>query len=296
MKTLKAALIGRSLDHSISPEVHQMLFDVVRSKCNADYEVLEYSKTECHDEHECLSVIAHGLENGFRGFNITLPYKYAALSVVGECSALVKLIRSANVILCDAPPKIASTDGNGFRFALEKIYPDILFENYSLTILGAGGAARAVLHSMVEFGWKKITVAARSSEQAVRAARSYKDIAVFRLDKISRDAATQFIVQATPVGQRTGESLLENFEWKNGDIAADLVYNPLRTHFLDRAANMGAKIVDGLGMLIEQAALSQYVWMTGKESDRSILTSTEFWDIYTALSKLVTPRWDAFVT
>jgi shikimate dehydrogenase len=294
MKIIKAALLGRSLGHSISPEVHRALFDIVRAKCDTDYDALDYSKIECPDEQEFLSHVACGRAEGYRGFNVTFPYKFVASNIGEDPSPMGKHIRSANVILCDPIPRVISTDGNGFRFALEKMYPELKHKEYKLTILGAGGAARAVLHTTKELGWRKIAIAARSMEEAHRTAQPYDAIGVSSLDELSRDAAKQFIVQATPVGQRTNESLLEHFAWSNGDIAVDLVYNPLRTRFLDNAANRGAEIVDGLGMLMEQAALSQYFLMTGKETDHSLLTHTEFPDIHASLSKLLTPRWDAF--
>ncbi len=296
MKILKAALLGRSLGHSISPDVHCALFNIVRAKCESDYDSLDYSKIECSDEQGFLSHVEGGRKDGYQGFNVTFPYKFAASNIGEEPSPLVKEIHSANVILCDAIPRSISTDGNGFRFAMEKNHPKLAYEQYELTILGAGGAARAVLHAVRELGWKKITIAARSIQKANQAAPSYGSVVVPSLDEISRDAAHQFIVQATPVGQRSNESLLENFEWRNGDIAVDLVYNPLRTRFLDYAASMGAKIVDGLGMLIEQAALSQYCWMTGTETDHTLLNNEEYRLIYDSLSKLLIPRWEHFAT
>jgi shikimate dehydrogenase len=294
MKILKAALLGRSLDHSISPEVHRALFDIVGAKCETDYDSLDYSKIECKEEHDFLSIAEHGLEHGYRGFNVTFPYKFVASNMMGVLSPLVEEIHSANVILCDPIPPVISTDGNGFRFAMEKSCPDLSFAQYSLTIVGAGGAARAVLHAMHPLGWKCITVAARSMQEARRSVQSYDSVNVISLDECSRDGSKQFVVQATPVGQRSNESLLEDFEWQAGDIAVDLVYNPLHTRFLDRAAAGGVQIIDGLGMLIEQAALSQYFWMTGNEVDHSLLTCAEFQDIHASLSKLLTPRWDAF--
>jgi shikimate dehydrogenase len=296
MKILKAALLGRSLGHSISPEVHRAIFDSVRTKCKTDYDMLDYSKIECMDEREFLSHVESGIKEGYRGFNVTFPYKFAASCIGDEPSPLVKLIRSANAILCDPIPRVISTDRNGFRFALEKSDPDLSYEHYALTILGAGGAARAVLHAIMELGWNKITVAARSLEDAQRAVLPYEGVFALDLKEYSRDAAPQFVVQATPVGQRTDQSLLEHFEWSEGDVAVDLVYNPLRTRFLDRAASGGARMLDGLGMLIEQAALSQFFWMTGNEADHSLLNTEEYLAIHASLSKLLIPRWDNFAT
>ncbi len=295
MKILKAALLGTSLSHSISPEVHKALFDSVRAKCKTDYESLDYSKIECRDENEFLSRVTSGLKDGFRGFNITFPFKFAASAISEGSSPLIYQIHSANVILCEIPPRIISTDGNGFRYAIEKHCSDFSPFEYSLTILGAGGAARAVFHATHTLGWKRVAIAARAAEEARRAVHRYEEVSVLRIDEIKRDGSKQFIVQATPVGQRTDESLLENFEWNDGDIAVDLVYNPLRTRFLDRAAGMGAKTIDGLGMLIEQAALSQSFWMTGDEADHSLLSNEEFHAMHASLSNLLTPQWDAFV-
>lgn len=294
MKILKVALLGKSLAHSISPQVHRSLFEIVRAKCKTDYDSLDYSKIECSDENVFLSQVERGLKDGFRGFNITFPFKFAASTISGVSSPLKHQIHSANVILCEMPPRIASTDGDGFRFAIEKSYSDLSPQHYSLTILGAGGAARAVLYAIGELGWKRIIIAARSTEEARRTLHGYEEVSVLGIDEIKRDGSKQFIVQATPVGQRTDESLLENFEWNDGDIGVDLVYNPLRTRFLDHAASKGAKIIDGLGMLIEQAALSQYLWMTGNEADHSLLSKEEFHAMHASLSKLLTPRWDAF--
>ncbi|MFI5202031.1 MAG: shikimate dehydrogenase family protein [Candidatus Kapaibacterium sp.] len=293
MKMLKAALLGRSLPRSISPEVHRELFSILRAKLDAEYDAIDYTKIECRDEAEFRSLVESGTSDGFVGFNVTFPYKFAAATMAGESSALVQKIHSANMITCSTPLRIISTDGDGFRFAMEKFCRNLSYSEYSLAILGAGGAARAVLHALHDLGWRKITIAARSFEEARRSALPYPSVTVLPLDEFRRDAAPQFIVQATPVGQRGRETLLETFEWKPGDIAVDLVYNPLRTLFLDLAEQGGAQAVDGLGMLIEQAALSQYFWMTGFESATSVLSMDEFQMLHTSLSKLLIPRWDA---
>ncbi|HZK76293.1 MAG TPA: hypothetical protein VFD13_05225 [Candidatus Kapabacteria bacterium] len=293
MKILKAALLGRSLPRSISPEVHRELFGILRLEFDSGYDAIDYTKIECRDEEEFRARIERGASDGFVGINVTFPFKFAAATIKGECSPLVQQIHSANTITCGTPFRIISTDGDGFRFAIEKICPNLSYQKYSLTIIGAGGAARAVLHAIHDLGWRKITVAARSLEEARRSASPYQSVAAIPLDQFRRDAARQFIVQATPVGQRGGESLLETFDWLPEDIAADLVYNPLRTRFLALAEQGGAQAVDGLGMLIEQAALSQYFWMTSSESEKSLLNLDEFRILHASLSKLLIPRWDA---
>ncbi|HET6400404.1 MAG TPA: hypothetical protein VFH95_03310 [Candidatus Kapabacteria bacterium] len=293
MKILNAALLGRSLSRSISPEVHRELFGILRAKLGSGYNAIDYTRIECRNEAEFYSRIQSGANDGFVGFNVTFPYKFAAAAMEGESSAPVRQIHSANTIACSTPLRIISTDGDGFRFALEKSCLDLSYQKYSLTILGAGGAARAVLRALHDCGWQSITLAARSIQEARRAVLPYPLVTILSLDEFRRDGGEQFIVQATPVGQRGEESLLDTFEWRPGDIAVDLVYNPLRTRFLDLAERGGAHAEDGLGMLIEQAALSQHFWMTGFESARSLLSMEEFRMLHDSLSKYLIPRWDA---
>jgi shikimate dehydrogenase len=289
MSVLKAALLGRTLDHSISPQVHRAIFTIVRSKVMTEFDSIDYSNIECADVGEFMNVVKRGSEKGFIGFNITFPYKYLASTLASDTSSIVKQINSANTIRRGNPNQIISTDGFGFRFALDKALPGLAYSDYSLTILGNGGAARAILNAIDSFGWRRITKAARTYSE-----KRSSDITP--LQEVRRDGSKQFVVQATPVGQRTRETLLQDFDWRPGDIAVDLVYNPLRTRFLDIASNGGAFAIDGLGMLIEQAALSQYFWITGNESIESILTEAEHIALHNSLSKLVTPRWDAFAS
>ncbi len=293
MSVLKAALLGRSLTHSISPEVHCELFEILRTKVPSDFDAIEYSKIECQDERAFRAVIKEGRREHFTGFNITFPYKFIASNLSGQRAETVRHFRSANTIACTRPRRIISTDGDGFRFALQKSFSNIFDRDYSLTILGAGAAARVVMFAVWNLGWWQRTFAARNLREARRAANLF-GIRAVTLDEFHRDSRPQLIVQATPVGQRSSESLLADFPWEPKDIAADLVYNPLRTHFLERAAQAGARTLDGLGMLIEQAALSQYFWMTGREAKESVLSMEEFQTLHASCSKLLTPRWDAF--
>ncbi|MHB8391954.1 MAG: shikimate dehydrogenase family protein [Acidobacteriaceae bacterium] len=285
-------MLGRSLPYSLSPEVHRAIFPIIQSKWKA-FDSIDYAKIELPDQEEFCDFVRNGEERGFSGFNVTFPYKYVASTMEGQVSKMVLGIHSANTIACGPPLQIISTDGNGFRFAMEKSLSELSYAEYCLVILGAGGAARAVLRALRPLGWKRIILTARSLDRAENATRDEAEIELSTLDNFRRDARPHFIVQATPVGQRAAETLLEHFEWKADDVAADLVYNPLRTKFLHRAAGFGAKTLDGLGMLIEQAALSQYFWTTGAEAESSELSSNEFHLLHTSLAKLLLPQWDA---
>jgi shikimate dehydrogenase len=299
MSVLKAAVIGQSLGHSISPDVHKRLFDVVRARCDTPFESLDYSKIELESESEFRSFIAITQREQYVGLNITFPYKVLASEIEGLRSKDVERIRSANTVLCGNPSRIISTDGAGFRASIKKQIPDLFYPDYALTILGAGGAARAVLDALYRCGWNTINIAARSPKESDRIAITFPITRWIPIEDVQRKMLSgvttkHFIVQATPVGQRTRKSLLSDFEWQKGDIAADLVYNPLRTRFLQYAEDGNATTVDGLGMLIEQAAFSQYFWMTGTEATESLLSLESFHSVRASLAPLLTPRWDAF--
>ncbi|SRR5579883_126787 len=291
MSVLKVALLGRSLAHSISPSVHQVLFPIVQAKLDSPFKAIEYSNIECRDEEEFEAIVQKGSTQNISGFNVTFPYKYVATQLTPHISEIAKAINSVNTIRCISGLQATSTDGAGFLFSLTRSFPDFRADEYTLLILGAGGAARAVYGAITNLGWKKVIVAARSITEA---RRSFPDVSIAEMDAISRESGKYFVIQATPVGQRSRKSLLEQFEWHADDVAVDLVYNPRRTRFLEIASSNGAMTIDGLGMLIEQAALSQYFWMIGEESQNSLLTTDEFRSLHNSLSTLVAPRWDAF--
>lgn len=294
MKTLKAALIGRSLSHSISPEVHEAVFPYARPKqTSSSFDGIEYQKIECADEDALLRVLRRGVLDGMHGFNVTFPFKDVASRLSGEVEPVAQTIHSANtILLVPGGVRVYSTDGLGFQEALHKELPGLSPSKYHLIILGAGGAARAVVEVMYQMGWGQITACARSVEHARLAFGHYGIVNPRAITELTPTPMPHLIVQATPVGQRTRESLLEGFDWRPGDIAVDLVYNPLRTRFLDLAAQGGATTISGLGMLIEQAALSQYIWIKQKSRSTSPLSLKHYHELFTTLSKFVTPRWD----
>ncbi len=293
MKALKAALLGRSLTHSISPAVHEALFPLLCQKLNCRFERIAYTNIECENEDVFLGYLN---KDDRVGFSVTFPYKYLASQLSEDANSLVHRIKSANTILTGKPPSVYSTDGAGFVYALEKACPPLVTKDYQLVVIGAGGAARAVMEAVYARGWRGITVRARALSEARRSFERYTHVTVLPLESFDRMPGNYLIIHATPVGQRGSDSLLQHFDWQTGDIAIDLVYNPLRTKFLDSAEVKGATAVDGLGMLIEQAALSQHIWMSGEEADESLLTLGEFQELHRTLSTHLAPRWDAFAS
>jgi shikimate dehydrogenase len=298
MRTLQAALIGRSLSHSISAEVHREIFPYACPPAMRDsFDGVDYRLIECSDVAAFLNEVRHGMLKGLRGYNVTFPYKDVASRLQGEIDPLVRDIHSANTIVFVAGGfRVFSTDGPGLRESLRKELPRLNASKYRLVIVGAGGAGRAVLNSLYHMGWGSITACARSIPHANLAFAHYGTIEMQPIDRLRAAPLPSLIVQATPVGQRSHDALLQHYQWTPQDIAVDLVYNPLRTRFLDIAAAGGAKVVSGLGMLIEQAALSQYIWIKEKPHKGSLLSAKHYQELFERLSHFVQPRWDVSAT
>ena len=276
MSVLKAALLGRSLTHSISPSIHSKLFELLQPRLRSRYAAIDYIKVECEREEDFRNWVSAAAREGFRGANITFPYKELASTLGEDGSSVASKIHSANTLTFNGSTQSNSTDGKGFLQALRKEYPNLDPADYHLFILGAGGAARAVVHALHSMHWRKISVAARSIENAQHSMVSYSKLEFYSLNELRRTTGNYFVINATPVGQMGEENVLKGFGWQRGDVAADLVYNPLRTSFLRSAETAGARTVDGLGMLIEQAALSQHIWITGEEARESPLTMHDY--------------------
>jgi shikimate dehydrogenase len=160
-----------------------------------------------------------------------------------------------------------STDGEGFRRSLVEAGHDPA--GRSVLVLGAGGAARAVVLTLGRAGCD-VTVAARRAEAAAQAAALAPAGRGMTWDQVAETVPTvDVIVQATPLGMAGAPSMpFDPGLLRPGQVVADLVYHPLETPFLAAAAQAGAAPVSGLGMLVHQAALQVEAW-TGRPAPLS---------------------------
>ena len=272
---LKAALLGRSLGHSISPALHQALFPLLREHTQSDYTGIEYEAIECETAPDMFGWVAAARKAGYTGANVTYPYKQIAAEALARPSKLVRKIHSANVLRFGTLLHSESSDGAGFLTALRRKTSET-FAGFDLIVIGAGGAARAILWQLRELPFASIAVAARDAERATVLKRMVPATNITTIDGLARGQNPALVIQATPVGQESDDNIVPSFEWRKSDIAADLVYRPLQTAFLTAAKSAGATAIDGLGMLIEQAAYSQMVWLTGMLPEHSPLTDRQF--------------------
>jgi len=254
-----AGVAGWPIAHTLSPLIHTIW--AARADVDGYYIPIEVSKS--YDDFtrtmESLRVI------GFAGVNVTLPHKNHALRYAAAASDIAVSAGAANMLTFSVDGAYAdNSDVHGFQSALaEKLSPT---DSYAqAVVLGAGGAARGVVLALQNTGVKNIIVANRTLEhaQAIAADHTNVETAPWSERRDITDSA-DIIVNTTSLGM-TGQPPLEIDLNKVGGkvIVADMVYSPLETPLLRQALQSGLCSVDGLSVLMHQAAPGFRQWFGG---------------------------------
>lgn len=195
---------------------------------------------------------------GFVGVNITVPHKEAVMTLADQVTDRATLIGAANTLIFLEDGKILAdnTDGYGFVENLRQNAPEWDATAGPAAVLGAGGAARAVLASLLDAGVPKILLSNRTPARAEILRETFGS----KVEVVDWVQAGNMMEEATTVVNTTSLGMMGKPELRvpldglqKGALVTDLVYNPLQTHFLREAEEMGCVTVDGLGMLIHQA-------------------------------------------
>lgn len=252
----KAAVIGWPIKHSKSPLIHGRW--IKQFAINGSYEPIALSP------EDFISGILGLVVKGYQGCNVTIPHKEAALAMAYSVSDRAKAIGAANTLVFQAGKIHAdNTDGIGFINNLKQNAPNWNASSGTALVLGAGGAARAIIYALLQEGAPKVILANRTAEKAMKLAEFFGDkLTVVSLDKVSDVLGeTQTFVNTTALGM-TGQPALE-IDLTNlpkTALVTDIVYNPLITDLLKQAQNLGLETVDGLGMLLHQAVPGFEAW------------------------------------
>ncbi|MFO1060214.1 MAG: shikimate dehydrogenase [Dongiaceae bacterium] len=256
-RALLAGVIGWPIAHSRSPRLHGFWLD--RLGIDGAYLPFAVRPERVAESLRALALL------GFRGVNVTLPHKEAALAAADEATASARRIGAANTLSFDAEGRIgaSNTDGYGFLENLRAGHPGWRAEAGPVLLLGAGGAARAIAVALAEAGAPEIRIANRTAGRAVRLVEELGP-PLRLVDWQDRGAALAdlaLLVNTTSLGM-AGQPPLEL------DLAAlparalvnDIVYVPLETRLLAAARARGNAVVDGLGMLLHQARPGFAAW------------------------------------
>ena len=246
----RACVIGWPVEHSRSPVIHRYWLN--------RYGIAGAYEKEAVPPGEAAEFIRSLAERGYVGANVTLPHKVTALEVADVTDAASRAIGAANTLWFDAEGRLCAgnSDAYGFMTNLTEQAPHWAGRPGPVAVLGAGGAARAILYGLIESGAETVKLANRSRVRAEDLAQAFgpKVEVVAWEDRNGMLAGCGLFVNATSLGM-TGEEPLEIdlAELPADAVVADIVYSPLETKLLAAARARGNLAVDGLGMLLHQA-------------------------------------------
>ena len=270
-------LIGYPLGHSLSPILHSVALQNVAIQGHYD----TYQIAPRQDGKNLQAILNRVREGEIQGLNVTIPHKQAVIPMLDQLTPVASRVGAVNTIYCEDDKLVGdNTDVQGFLSDLKR------YDNSgpsAALILGAGGSAHAVASALLNDGWE-VVIAARRLEQVnalLEHMRKEDAGAAIRIGRISfrREEFAlairrcKLVVNSTPVGMvpRVAASpWFDGLVMPSEVMVYDLVYNPAETAFVRFCRECGAKGATGLGMLVEQAALSFEIW-TGAVPDRNIM-------------------------
>ncbi|KIC49787.1 shikimate dehydrogenase [Tateyamaria sp. ANG-S1] len=252
-----AGVIGTPIAHSKSPQLHRHWLKTLGLK--GDYIPMDVAAQDLE------TVLRTLPKAGFVGVNITIPHKEAALELADLVTDRATLIGAANTLIFrkDGQIHADNTDGYGFIENLKAGAPDWAPQSGPATVIGSGGAARAVIASLLDAGVPEILLTNRTRVRAEKLADDFgKKVSVVdwvQAGNILEDSA--LIVNTTSLGMIGKPAMRVPLDGlRAGTVVTDLVYTPLKTDLLAAAEAKGCVTVDGLGMLLHQAVPAFERW------------------------------------
>lgn len=243
---------------------------------------LDYRYVNCEVPSEALPDAVRGaVAMGWRGFNCSIPHKVAVIEHLDELAASAEIIGAVNTVVINRDAGIPrligeNTDGQGFVASLRPVRDP---RGQHVTILGAGGAARAIAVEVALAGALSITIVNRTPERGEAVA----DLIDARTPAAGRylpwtphlhvPHGTGILINATNIGFHPHEDAMPDVDIMTiepSTVVADVVVNPPETHFLRAAAAQGCTTLDGLGMLVNQALINARLW-TGRDLSGAVM-------------------------
>ena len=272
--TRLAAVVANPIKHSISPFIHNSAFEATNT--NGVYLAWEV------DAAELAETVANIRRYQMYGINLSMPYKEQVIPYLDQLSEEACLIGAVNTVVNREGTLIGyNTDGKGFFKSL----PSFKISRKRMILLGAGGAAKAILAQAILDGVSQISVFVRSSSmektrpylEKIQNATGFR-VDLFALEDVQdlQDSITQadLLVNATSVGMDgSSQPIPTSIVLPEKLMVADVIYQPFETPFLKWARNQGNQSINGLGMLLYQAAEAFELW-TDKE-----MPTDQIWEL-----------------
>ena len=252
----KAAVVGWPIKQSKSPLIHG--YWIKKFEINGSYEAIGLPPENFANGVNDL------LSQGYRGCNVTIPHKETALEIADFVSDRAKAIGAANTLVFkDSKIHADNTDGIGFINNLKQGSASWAASNGTAIVLGAGGAARAIIYALLQDGAPRVIIANRTEKNAKRLADFFGErvsaISITEVFGVLGDVQT--FVNTTSLGMVGQPDLkIDISNLPKTALVTDIVYNPITTSLLSKAQELGLETVDGLGMLLHQAVPGFEAW------------------------------------
>lgn len=256
---IKTAVIGHPIAHSKSPLIHN--YWIKKHGLSGAYEAIDIAPDSLKEGVQKL------IDEGYAGFNVTIPHKESMLDLCETLDANAEICGAVNTVeIIDGKLHGHNTDSFGFLTNIKTHHPAFDFEDCPAVVLGAGGAARAIVSGLVGHRVPEIILINRTREKADQIAEDIglgTDL-VEVMDWEERHDALKWanlLVNTTALGMEGQAPLDINLDELDGEaLVTDIVYKPLETDLLKTAKARGNPIVTGIGMLLHQARPAFHKW------------------------------------
>lgn len=255
---MKLGLIGYPLGHSLSPSMHNAA--LAELKIEGSYVLLETPPESLEERVNSLK------EEGFKGFNVTIPHKVAIMQYLDSIDDFAKSVGAVNTVVVDENKKLHgyNTDVYGFMTAIPEEWRKNL-KGKNAAVIGSGGAARAILAGLKEIGIQKINVFGIDEAEAAKLKENF-DFYYSPLNSLSDLSEFSIVINATPLGMQgklegispLSEELVNSLP--DDAVIYDIVYKPEKTKLIEIAEKRGLKTLCGLEMLLLQGVKGFELW------------------------------------
>ncbi|MGO1368250.1 MAG: shikimate dehydrogenase [Senegalia sp. (in: firmicutes)] len=256
-KTSTYCLLGSPISKSLSPHIH-----------NTNFKYNDINAVYLSFDVKCLKSAVIGIkELGIKGFNITIPYKEDILKYLDEIDPLAKKIGAINTVKNVGGKLIGfNTDGLGFLESFKD--KGIELKDKNILIIGSGGASRAISFALAGIDVKSITITNRNKDKALNLIedikKNYNHTNLYFIKKENIKDRYDIVINTTPIGMfpNTYDKPISTSIFSKKTIIYDIIYKPKETLFLRQAKEEGKLTINGLDMLLNQAILSEKIWMS----------------------------------
>lgn len=267
VKIDRYAVFGNPVKHSRSPQIHTLFAQQTKQSLIYTAELAEIG--EFHP------AVRQFIKNNGKGINITVPFKEDAWQLADTHSARAQRAGAVNTLMLQQDGSLYgdTTDGTGLIRDLQQNH-HIQIKDKDILIIGAGGAVRGVLQALLELQPSSLLICNRTKQKALQLAEDFSDLGNIRgcgLDEIDQ-SSFDIVINGTSASLKGDLLPLPDTIFRKNSCSYDMMYSAEATPFMKWSIDNGAEqVFDGLGMLVEQAAESFFIWRGVKPETKTVI-------------------------